>query len=117
MAAYDVLYELMYARDASISFNPVSGLSLRHLIRAERERELYGEGSRLTDLKRYGEGFKRQNPQSVQLSYELGMDLNIKADNTRWLWAIPKAETDANPQIKYEQNPGYYFYSKREIRL
>ena len=107
LAAYDVLYELMYARDASISFNPVSGLSLRHLIRAERERELYGEGFRLTDLKRYGEGFKRQNPQSVQLSYELGMDLNIKADNTRWLWAIPKAETDANPQIKYQQNPGY----------
>jgi len=35
------------------------------------------------------------------------MDLNIKADNTRWLWAIPKAETDANPQIKYQQNPGY----------
>ena len=107
LAAYDVLYELMYARDASISFNPVSGLSLRHLIRAERERELYGEGFRLTDLKRYGEGFKRQNPQSVQLSYELGMDLNIKADNTRWLWAIPKAETDANPQIMYQQNPGY----------
>ena len=50
LAAYDVLYELMYARDASISFNPVSGLSLRHLIRAERERELYGEGFRLTDL-------------------------------------------------------------------
>lgn len=107
LAAYDILYELMSARDASVSFQPVNGLSLRHLIRAERERELYGEGFRLSDLKRYGEGFKRQTPQSVQLSYELAMNLEVKADNTRWLWAIPKAETDANPQIKNQQNPGY----------
>lgn len=105
--AYDVLYELMSARDGSIPYNPVTGLSLRQLIRAERERELYGEGFRLTDLKRYGEGFKRQAPQSVQLSYDRAMNLDIKANNTRWAWAIPKSEIDANPQIKDQQNPGY----------
>ena len=107
LAAYDILYELMSSRDATVSFDPVNGLSLQHLIRSERERELYGEGFRLSDLKRYGEGFKRQKPQSAQLSYELAIDLDIKADNTRWLWPIPKAETDANPQIKNQQNPGY----------
>lgn len=105
--AYDVLYELMSARDASITYTPITGLSLQQLIRAERERELYGEGFRLSDLKRYGEGFKRQNPQSVQLCYELAMDLKVEPDNTRWVWAIPKAEIDANPQIKNQQNPGY----------
>ena len=47
--------------------------------------------------------YKRQ----VQLSYELALDLNIKPDNIRWIWPIPKAEIDANPQIKNQQNPGY----------
>lgn len=107
LIAYEILYELMLARDASVEYSPVSGLSLKQLIRAERERELYGEGFRLSDLKRYGEGFKRHIPQSVQLSYEIALDLNVQAGNTRWLWAIPKAETDANPQIRNQQNPGY----------
>lgn len=107
LAAYDILYELMASRDASVSFEPVNGLSLQQLIRAERERELFGEGFRLSDLKRYGEGFRRQTPQSAQLSYELAMDLNVNSDHTRWLWAIPKTEIDANPQIKSQQNPGY----------
>ena len=105
--AYDILFELMSARDASIQYAPVTGLPLKNLIRAERERELFGEGFRLVDLKRYGEEFRRQTPQSVQLSYELALDLNIKTDNIRWVWPIPKAEIDANPQIKNQQNPGY----------
>ena len=97
----------MSARDASIQYAPVTGLTLKNLIRAERERELFGEGFRLVDLKRYGEEFRRQTPQSVQLSYELALDLNVKTDNIRWVWPIPKAEIDANPQIKNQQNPGY----------
>ena len=105
--AYDILFELMSARDASIQYAPVTGLTLKNLIRAERERELFGEGFRLVDLKRYGEEFRRQTPQSVQLSYELALDLNVKTDNIRWVWPIPKAEIDANPQIKNQQNPGY----------
>lgn len=107
LVAYDVLYELMSARDASIIYNPVNGLNLRQLIRDERQRELYGEGFRLGDLKRYGEGFNRQTPQSIQLSYEIAQNLRIQVGDSRWLWAIPKAELDANPQIKNQQNPGY----------
>ena len=66
-----------------------------------------GEGFRLTDLKRYGEGFTRQNPQDASLSYQLGLGINVSADNPRWIWAIPQSEIEANPQIKEQQNPGY----------
>ena len=105
--AYDVLFQLMSARDNTVENSPVTGSALIQLIRAERERELVGEGFRLTDLKRYGEGFTRQQAQDESLSYQIGLNLQISADNPRWLWAIPQREIDSNPQIKGQQNPGY----------
>ena len=105
--AYDVLFQLMSARDNTLANNPVTGTALISLIRAERERELVGEGFRLTDLKRYGEGFTRQQSQDDALSNPIGLNMQVSADNTHWLWAIPQREIDANPQIKGQQNPGY----------
>ena len=105
--AYDVLYQLMSARDASVQNQPVSGNLLRDLIRDERLKELCYEGFRWLDLKRYGEGFTRMASQADELSYVQGLNLQVSADNTQWLWPIPQEEIDANPQIKGQQNPGY----------
>lgn len=105
--AYNWIYTLISARDQSAIRNEVGGTALQNLIRQERERELLGEGFRLTDLKRYGEGFTRQNPQDASLSYQLGLGINVSAENPRWIWAIPQSEIEANPQIKEQQNPGY----------
>lgn len=105
--AYNILFKLMSARDNTLTSTPVTGLTLRTLIRKERIRELFGEGFRLNDLKRYGEGFSRGEPQIPQITYPLAMDLEVAADNFRFLWAIPKTELDTNPQLQSQQNPGY----------
>ena len=64
----------------------------------ERVRELYMEGFRLHDIKRWGnlyrkgEGFTRI-PQSNSLSE--GSSLTIKANNPLFVWPIPKHELEA----------------------
>lgn len=105
--AYDILFKLMSARDMTLASSPVTGVSLRTLIRKERIRELFGEGFRLNDLKRYGEGFKRGEPQIPAATYPLAVDLEVASDNIRFVWAIPKTELDTNPQLRPQQNPGY----------
>lgn len=107
--AYDILFKLMSARDNALQKPETApvGNTLRDLIRSERQKELVGEGFRLTDLKRYGEGFKRQKAQDEENSYQIALNLEISSDNNRWLWAIPQDEIESNPQIKGQQNPGY----------
>ena len=67
-------------------------------IAEERVRELYMEGFRLNDMKRWGklyrngEGFTR-TPQSNSLAE--GSSLTIKADNPLFVWPIPKHELEA----------------------
>lgn len=67
-------------------------------IASERVRELYMEGFRLQDIKRWGklyrngEGFTR-TPQSNSLAE--GSSLTIKADNPLFVWPIPKHELEA----------------------
>ncbi|MBO7195145.1 MAG: RagB/SusD family nutrient uptake outer membrane protein [Alistipes sp.] len=67
-------------------------------IAEERVRELYMEGFRLNDLKRWGklynngEGFERK-PQSNTL--EEGSSLKIKADHPLFVWPIPQHEIEA----------------------
>ena len=63
----------------------------------ERVRELYMEGFRLQDLKRWGTlldggGFERK-PQSNTLSE--GSKMKISADNVRFVWPIPNHEIQA----------------------
>ncbi|MDO4757689.1 MAG: RagB/SusD family nutrient uptake outer membrane protein [Rikenellaceae bacterium] len=64
----------------------------------ERVRELYMEGFRLNDLKRWGklykngEGFTRK-PQT--LSLEEGSSLSIKMDNPLFVWPIPQHEIES----------------------
>lgn len=87
-----------------------SAASLRTAIRDERHKELVGEGYRLNDLKRWGEGFNRTGNEQDAAVVQPGAaftQLNVDASNPRFTWPIPKAETDANPQLKGQQNPGY----------
>ena len=84
--------------------------ALRQQVRDERTRELVGEGFHFFDLKRWKLGFDRTNTTQVsgfeaQLPYFNA--LKIEAGDYRFVWPIPKAEIDANPQIKDQQNPGY----------
>lgn len=69
-----------------------SGDALRDEIRDERVRELYMEGFRLADLKRYHLGFERK----PQLQTIDGPNkLKIEKENVLYTWPIPQHELDA----------------------
>ena len=87
------------------------GDALKEAIKEERVRELIGEGFRFYDLKRYGKGISRgdgQNDDILINANDTQTELfSAEADNFRWLWPIPQAEIDSNPQIKGQQNANY----------
>lgn len=78
-------------------------------IRNERVKELYCEGFRLNDLKRWHIGFSRSGGQVANLVMqgENYAGCTRPADDPMFLWPIPTSELEANPQMKDEQNPGY----------
>ena len=62
------------------------------IIEEERVKELYMEGFRLTDLKRWHKGFER-TPQSQSISN--GSSLKIMADDALFVWPIPQHELES----------------------
>lgn len=95
-------------------YKPVSysGNELRDAIRSERQKELLGEGFRLSDLRRWGIGFERnpEHPESPDLSSILvttTTSVSYEADDHRFVWPIPSDEIQTNPQMEGQQNPGY----------
>lgn len=64
----------------------------KETISNERVRELYMEGFRLNDLKRWGMGFERK-PQSCSLTE--GSSIKIEANDPRFVWPIPRHELDS----------------------
>lgn len=70
------------------------------IIEEERIKELYMEGFRLHDLKRWHKGFKRE-PQDQSLSN--GSSLTVEADDPMFVWPIPQHELDA-PGSEVEPN-------------
>lgn len=92
-----------------------SGAQLTEAIRDERVRELFGEGRRMNDIKRWHIGFRRSGGQDPDLLYNPGGDgeeadgdyLNCErpADDPFFLWPIPTTEVQSNPNCK--QNPAY----------
>ena len=73
----------------SISVNEDNWLDV---IDDERVRELYMEGFRLNDLKRWGRGFERTPQSNIQAE---GSKLKVEAGNPRFVWPIPKHEIEA----------------------
>lgn len=75
----------------------------------ERVRELYMEGFRLNDLKRWGEEYAAVNDgysfvRKPQLhSVEAGSSLKVKADNPLFVWPIPQHELNV-PGSEIEPN-------------
>ena len=107
--ANELLNTLRRARIPSYSSRTYSGEALLNQIKAERTKELFGEGFRLFDLKRWDEGFKRSAGQvtSMVRQEERYANYEVQAGDYRLVWPIPQAEIDANPQMKGEQNEGY----------
>lgn len=103
-------YYLNALRSARISGwvdQDYSGTSLVAEIRQERVRELFCEGHRMSDLKRWHIGFNRSAGQDPSLLMTGGSynQCSRPADDPWFLWPIPTAEMEANPQMK--QNDAY----------
>ena len=87
-----------FSAGGTISVNSSNWLKT---IADERMKELYMEGFRLHDLKRWGKEYADLNngysisrkPQ--QLSQEVGSSLKITPDNPRFVWPIPQHEIEA----------------------
>ena len=85
----------------------LSGAALMTEIQAERGRELFCEGFRLDDLKRWKMGFTRQPAQNVNLTI-VGADYDQKtvlATDPKFVWGIPANDISTNPNLV--QNPGW----------
>lgn len=75
----------------------------------ERVRELYMEGHRLQDIKRWGKDYNEgkgfvRTPQTNSLVE--GSSLSVAADHHMFVWPIPRHEVEA-PGSHVEQNDGY----------
>ena len=90
---------LMAARytNGSVSLNANNAMDI---IEQERIKELYMEGFRLQDLKRWGKGFER-TPQDQSLSN--GSSLKVAAGNPLFVWPIPQHEIES-PGADIEPN-------------
>lgn len=88
-----------------------TGEELMLQIKEERAKELYAEGFRYKDLKRWNEGMQRSKAQDSNVVSGAGSsttELMIRpAGDPFFLWPVPQSEIDSNPQIRNQQNPGY----------
>jgi hypothetical protein len=88
-------------RDASFAGYASAGAQLISDIINERRKELAFEGDRFFDLQRLNlpiNKVRREGPlQSIP----------VAAGDFRRIFPIPQAETDVNPNIRAQQNPGY----------
>ncbi|MCF0198902.1 MAG: RagB/SusD family nutrient uptake outer membrane protein [Bacteroidaceae bacterium] len=78
----------------------MSAANAMTIIEEERVKELYMEGFRLMDLKRWHKGFER-TPQSETLSN--GNALKVNAGDARFTWPIPQHELES-PNASIEPN-------------
>lgn len=83
------LRQSRFSTGGNISVNSENWLQI---ISEERTRELYMEGFRLNDLKRWGMGFER-TPQAE--SQDEGSKLKVSKDNPLFVWPIPRHEIEA----------------------
>ena len=95
------LNQIAKARDASFAGFSSSGSQLIMDIVNERRKELAFEGDRFFDLLRLNLPIAKvrgENPTVL---------INVPVTDYRRIFPIPQAETDANPNIRSQQNPGY----------
>lgn len=85
------LTELRKARYSTYGSAALNSENWLDEISNERLRELFMEGFRLNDLKRWGRGFERE-PQTQSVAN--GSSLKIEANNPLFVWPIPQHELD-----------------------
>ena len=110
--ANNALKTLREHRIEGYTHTNLSGNELIDAVRQERTRELIGEGFRMSDPRRWGVGFTRDGEYPVNPSMEAnwvlaGLAVAYQPNDYRYVWPIPAAEMDINPQLKGQQNPGY----------
>lgn len=102
--AREYLNLLRESRSATPIADDVTGEALLKDMQDEWTREFVGEGFRLDCLKRWHEGFKRMTPQAFNSALLINSkgytDLEVKADNKRFVWEIPQQELQANKNMK-----------------
>lgn len=98
-AAKDIL-ELRKARYSSGASATLTKDNAMQVIEEERVKELYMEGFRLQDLKRWHKGFER-SPQEQSLSN--GSSLKVEKDDPLFVWPIPQHELES-PGADIEPN-------------
>ena len=84
--------KLLSARYTSGSSVAINADNAMKVIEEERVKELFMEGFRLQDLKRWEKGFKRE-PQDQSLSN--GSSLKVEANNPLFVWPIPQHEIES----------------------
>ena len=93
--------KLMGARYASFGgLAPLNADNAMQIIEEERVKELYMEGFRLQDLKRWEKGFER-TPQDQSLTH--GSSIKVSAGNPLFVWPIPQHELES-PGADIEPN-------------
>ncbi len=95
------LNQIAQNRDPSFAGYASTGQQLIDDIILERRKELAFEGDRLFDLQRLNLAFtkyRRENPI---------VTIPIANNDFRRIFPIPTTETDVNPNIRAQQNPGY----------
>lgn len=113
--AQQAINDLMKARyytPAAFTPTQASGSQLLALIRSERSKELLGEGFRLSDLRRWKQGFDRNQPYTInplvaQARWITDLNVVYSNDDYRYVWPIPSEEMQINPQLAGQQNRGY----------
>lgn len=68
-------------------------------IKFQRYIELYGEGFSWHDHIRWDEGIDLTNAGAAEVYYQNGFKQDKPSINDGWVWKIPQAEIDANPNI------------------
>lgn len=111
--ANDMIETLRKARIRGYSHTDLSGTALINDVRKERNRELIGEGFRMSDMRRWGLGFNRADnvyptfPQAGTITNLSSRNVVYQINDYRYTWPLPATELQTNPQISNQQNPGY----------
>lgn len=92
-------------------YTDYSGQELIDQVRLERNRELIGEGFRISDLRRWKLGFSRSDNYGLAFTgvpdalVPASISVTYTATDTKYVLPIPSHEMETNPQMV--QNPGY----------
>lgn len=108
------LNDLRSARIDGYEAVTYNGNALVNAIRAERAKELIGEGFRMSDLRRWGLGFTRTAAYEtigfnalVPYVQNITDNVSYQPGDYRFIWPIPYREMSVNPQLAGQQNPRY----------